>query len=83
MGRGKRPRLRVFRHRVSVFVDYPTIGEGEDVRIESEDLVGGALEVDGRILHLCAFCERTMDKDSPINSASRTRVRRRAWRRAA
>ena len=62
---------------------YPAIGEGEDVRIESEDLVGGALEVSGQILHLCAFCERTVDKDAPTNSASRAQARRRTGRRAA
>ena len=62
---------------------YPAIGEGNDVRIESEDLVGGALEVSGQILHLCVFCERTVDKDEPTNSASRAQARRRAWHRAA
>ena len=62
---------------------YRAIGEGEDIRIESEDLVGGALEVSGQILHLCAFCERTMDEDSPTNSASRAQARRRTWDRAA
>ena len=62
---------------------YPAIGEGDDVRIESEDLVGGALEVSGQILHLCVFCERTVDKDEPTNSSSRAQARRRAWHRAA
>ena len=62
---------------------YRAIGEGEDMRIESEDLVGGALEVSGQILHLCVFCERTVDKDEPTNNASRARARRRSWQRAA
>lgn len=34
---------------------FPAIGKGEDVRLEAEGLAGGALVVDGRVVHLAAF----------------------------
>jgi len=36
---------------------YPAIGEGEDLRLESDQIVGGALEARARLIHLCAFAE--------------------------
>lgn len=34
---------------------FPAVGEGEDLRLEGHDLAGGALAVDGRVVHLVAF----------------------------
>lgn len=34
---------------------FPALGEGEDLRIESGAVAGGALFADNRIVHLCAF----------------------------
>ena len=34
---------------------YPAVGEGEDIRISTEDISGGALIARERIVHLCAF----------------------------
>lgn len=34
---------------------FPALGEGEDLRLESDTIAGGALYADGRIVHLCAF----------------------------
>lgn len=34
---------------------FPAVGEGEDLRLEGRDLAGGALAVDGRVVHLVAF----------------------------
>jgi hypothetical protein len=34
---------------------FPALAEGEDLRIESETVAGGALLANGRLLHLCAF----------------------------
>ena len=34
---------------------YPAVGLGHDLRLESEDAFGGALDVDGRVIHLSAF----------------------------
>jgi hypothetical protein len=34
---------------------FPALGEGEDLRIESPTVAGGALHAGNRIVHLCAF----------------------------
>ena len=34
---------------------YEAVGEGQDVRFDNAEVTGGALVVDGRIIHLCAF----------------------------
>jgi hypothetical protein len=34
---------------------FPALGEGEDLRLESATVAGGALAADGRVIHLCAF----------------------------
>jgi hypothetical protein len=34
---------------------YPAVGLGEDLRLESEDAFGAALDVEGRVIHLTAF----------------------------
>jgi hypothetical protein len=38
---------------------FPLVGEGVDVRFESPEVTGGALTVDGSIVHLAAFTVRT------------------------
>jgi hypothetical protein len=37
--------------------EFKAIGEGSDLRIESGLFAGGALAVDGSIVHLVAFCQ--------------------------
>lgn len=34
---------------------FPAVGEGEDLRLQGEQLSGGALVVNDRIVHLCVF----------------------------
>jgi hypothetical protein len=34
---------------------FPAVGEGEDLRLESATVAGGALAADDHIVHLCAF----------------------------
>ena len=34
---------------------FPALGEGEDLRIGSDEVAGGALFADNRVVHLCAF----------------------------
>ena len=34
---------------------FPSLGEGNDLRLTGRDMVGGALEVDGGVVHLSAF----------------------------
>jgi hypothetical protein len=35
--------------------NFPALGEGEDVRLSGEGITGGALVVDGRVVHLAGF----------------------------
>ncbi len=44
---------------------FPAIGEGEDLRLRSEHLSGGALAVEDRLVHLCAF---RLDRGNGMNS---------------
>ena len=39
----------------AAFERFPALGEGEDLRIESDALAGGALYAGNRIVHLCGF----------------------------
>ena len=50
---------------------YPAVGEGEDLRLESNQIVGGALEARARLIHLCAFAED--DSLKGINGRRRSR----------
>ncbi|MDQ3517143.1 MAG: hypothetical protein M3466_01895, partial [Gemmatimonadota bacterium] len=34
---------------------FPAIGLGEDLRLDSPDITGGALTQNGRVIHLAAF----------------------------
>ena len=34
---------------------FPALGQGEDLRIETDTIAGGALYADKRVVHLCAF----------------------------
>ena len=62
--------------------NYPAIGEGEDLRLENEALVGGGLEARGRLIHLCAFAGDPDDDDTPRTRYVRSAARRRAWRQS-
>jgi len=44
---------------------YPAAGLGEDVRLAGERAAGGALVVDGRVVHLCAFRLTRRDLRTP------------------
>jgi len=54
---------------------YKGVGEGEDYRLEGDELAGGALVVDERLVHLCAFETVEEDGDSG-DSVLRTRMHR-------
>ncbi|MCK5739070.1 hypothetical protein KAH55_07810 [bacterium] len=34
---------------------FPAVGEGHDLRLQGNNITGGALAVEDRIIHLCAF----------------------------
>ncbi len=64
----------------SVVNSFPALGEGHDLRLQGEGLTGGALEVDERVLHLCAF--RLPEDPQPENNNRRGRMARLSVRRA-
>lgn len=35
---------------------FPALGEGEDIRLSGTGVAGGALALDGRLVHLAGFC---------------------------
>lgn len=37
------------------YVSFPAVGDGEDHRLGGDRLSGGAVSLDGRVVHLCAF----------------------------
>ena len=55
---------------------YPAVGEGEDLRLESNQIVGGALEARERLIHLCAFAEDDSLKGFNARRRSRFGTRR-------
>jgi hypothetical protein len=52
---------------------YSAIGEGEDLRLETDRIVGGALDARQRLIHLCVFAE-----DGELNGPT-PRRRSRFW----
>jgi hypothetical protein len=59
---------------------FPAVGLGEDLRLASPTLTGGALAVDGKVVHLCAFrLSREVHGDTPDHGhrLARASVRRR------
>ncbi len=57
---------------------FPALGEGYDLRLKGDGLTGGALEVNERVLHLCAF---RLAESNPENRTRRNRMARPSARR--
>ena len=58
---------------------YPSVGMGQDVRLESDRVTGGALVLDDRVVHLSAF--RTPDRRGYADDTRSGRVARPSRRR--
>ncbi|MBL8382706.1 MAG: hypothetical protein JNM90_06520 [Burkholderiales bacterium] len=56
---------------------FAALGDGEDVRLAGEDVVGGALVADGRVRHLAGFDTAGLANDHQAWRASRVRARSR------
>ncbi len=56
----------------------PGVGQGEDLRLSAQGLLGAALVDEGRVVHLCAFSHEGHG-DSDLLSARRRRVSRPDW----
>jgi len=73
--------LRFVSDAMSARVDrFPAVGLGEDLRLAAPALTGGALAVDGRVVHLCAFrVGRSAQGNAPEGASrlARASVRRR------
>ncbi|MBL8379769.1 MAG: hypothetical protein JNM79_18005 [Burkholderiales bacterium] len=54
---------------------FAALGEGEDLRLTGEDLVGGALVADGRVRHLAGFDTAGLATHQQTWRASRVRAR--------
>jgi hypothetical protein len=59
---------------------FPAAGLGEDLRLAGRLVSGGALNVDGAIVHLYAFPARSV-RDSDAPNRERSRIRRASMRR--
>ena len=59
---------------------FPAVGMGEDHRLRSPRAAGGALLVDGRLIHLCAF---GVDMSAPGSGPSGSRIVRASRRHRA
>jgi hypothetical protein len=66
---------------------FPAVGLGEDLRLSAPGLAGGALAVDGRIVHLCVFVlPSTAAETTGEGTETGTRLvraSRRGWGRVA
>ena len=61
---------------------FPAIGEGEDLRLASPGIAGGALAAQGRLVHLCAFATTTAAADKSGGGARSSRMVRASLRRS-
>ena len=61
---------------------YDGVGEGNDYRIESEQLIGAALVVDERVIHLCAFAKFGDEDELSIGRSRMTRTSHRIRNRS-
>lgn len=56
----------------------PGVGQGEDLRLSAQGLLGAALVDEGRVVHLCAFSQEGHGEPEQL-SARRRRVSRPDW----
>jgi hypothetical protein len=52
------------------------VGQGEDLRLSAQGLLGAALVDEGRVVHLCAFSH---EGNAEFTSARRRGVSRPTW----
>jgi hypothetical protein len=59
---------------------FPAVGLGEDVRLRSETIAGGALKVDTDLIHLCAFTTKPRAAEhTPQATLNRASMRSRSY----
>lgn len=66
---------------------FPAVGLGEDLRLATPTLAGGALALDGRLVHLCAFAvpgeAGETAGEGAVSGTRLVRASRRSWGRLA
>jgi hypothetical protein len=74
----ERPGVEAFLRRVAKAPasSFPAVGLGEDLRLQAPGLAGGALAVEGALLHLCAFHLPGEENRQPIDDGGTIRRRR-------
>ncbi|MEE4279106.1 MAG: DUF6569 family protein [Halieaceae bacterium] len=61
---------------------FPAIGEGEDLRLVSPAVAGGALMAEARLVHLCAFATATAPAEDANGETRGSRIARASQRRS-
>lgn len=61
---------------------YPGIGEGDNIRLQGEEVVGGALALDNKVIHLSVFKNDDLSKSENHYGGRGSRVRRASHRRS-
>ena len=61
---------------------HPAIGDGKNLRLQSEEVIGGALSLDYQMIHLSVFRNDDLPGSTNYRHARGSRVRRASYRRS-
>ena len=61
---------------------HPAIGDGKNLRLQSEEVIGGALSLDYQMIHLSVFRNDDLSGSTNYRHARGSRVRRASYRRS-
>ena len=61
---------------------HPAIGDGKNLRLQSEEVIGGALSLDYQMIHLSVFRNDDLPGSRNYRHARGSRVRRASYRRS-
>jgi hypothetical protein len=61
---------------------HPGVGDGNNLRLQSEEVIGGALSLDYQVVHLSVFRNDDMSDSRNYRSGRESRVRRASYRRS-
>jgi len=61
---------------------HPAIGDGKNLRLQSEEVIGGALSLDYQMIHLSVFRNDDLPGSTNYRHAQGSRVRRASYRRS-
>ncbi len=61
---------------------YPGVGDGNNLRLQSEEVIGGALSLDYQVIHLSVFRNDDLSESRNYRPGRGSRVRRASYRRS-